>query len=69
MCENLGPVVSAGLLNRFLKESDILLHKLSNPAVNKEQLVEVIKEVRKVTFSVAVLGTIEIQTKLKNVKI
>ena len=28
MCENLGPVVSAGLLNRFLKESDILTHKL-----------------------------------------
>ena len=69
MCENLGPVVSAGLLNRFLKESDILIHKLSSPEVNKEQLVAVIKEGHKVKFSVAVLGTIEIQTKLKNVKI
>lgn len=69
MCENLGPVVSAGILNQFLKESDILIHKLSNPEVNKEQLVAVIKEAHKVTFSVAVLGTIEIQTKLKNVKI
>lgn len=69
MCENLGPVVLAGLLSRFLKESDILIQKLSNPEVNKQQLVDVIKEMHKVTNSVAVLGAIEIHAKLQNVKI
>ena len=52
-----------------MKESDILIQKLSNPEVNKQQLVYVIKEVHKVTDSVAVLGAIEIHAKLQNVKI
>ena len=69
MCENLGPVVLAGLSSRFLQESVILIQKLSNPEVNKQQRVDVIKEVHKVTDSVAVLGAIEIHAKLQNVKI
>ena len=52
-----------------MKESDILIQKLSNPEVNKQQLVYVIKEVHKVTDSVAVLGAIEIHAKLQNVKV
>ena len=35
LCENIGPVVLAGLLSRFLKESDILIQKLSNTEANK----------------------------------
>ena len=56
-------------MSRFLKENDILIQKLSNPEVNKQQLVDVIKEMHKVTNSVAVLGAIEIHAKLQNVKI
>ena len=69
MRKNLGPVVVAGLLNRFLKEGDILIQKLSNPEINQEQLGDLIEEVHKVTGSAAVLGAIEIQAKLQNVEI
>lgn len=68
MRENLGPMVLAGLLNRFLKEGDALLQKLSNPEINQEQLFDVIEEVHKVIGSAAVLGAIEIQAKLQNVE-
>jgi len=69
MRESLGPVVLAGLLERFLKEGDRLLQKLSNLEIEQELLNDLIKEVHKVTGSAAVLGAIEIHAKLQNVEI
>lgn len=56
---SLGSVALAGLFERYLKEGDSLLEKLSNPGIMQEPIKDVIAAVHKVAGSAAVLGTIE----------